>query len=138
MFAEHFDRFHYFGVSDGFGGHQELELVDAGSFMEFGGLDAAFGIAGDDNAALRQSVGVKFLPDFLSQRGAAGQVHGAGLTGFRVWLHLNVAGEVLLQVLGDTAPLVQQAGVHVFLILDVGTSGAEEGFQRVGAEFSGG
>ena len=39
---------------------------------------------------------------------------------------------------GDAAPLIQQLGVDVFLVLDVRPARAEEGLQRLGAQLPGG
>ena len=41
-------------------------------------------------------------------------------------------------MLGDAAPLVEQAGVNVLLVLDVGTARSEEGLEGIGAELAGG
>ena len=137
MLAEHFDGFHDFGVSDGFGGHEELQLVDAGCFVKFGSLDAALGVSGDDHAAVGQGIGIELLPDFLGQGSPARQIHRTGFTGFAFGLDVDIARKILLQMLGDPAPLVEQTGVNVLLVLHVGSAGTEEGFERVGAELPG-
>ena len=43
-----------------------------------------------------------------------------------VVVQVNIALEVLLKVFRDTAPVLQQPGVDVLLVLDVGTPGAKE------------
>ena len=40
------------------------------------------------------------------------------------------------QVFGNAAPLLQQPGVDVLLVLNVGTARTEEGLEGVGAQFS--
>ena len=97
--------------------------------MQAGRLQARFRVAGYDDAPLRHGGGVELLPYLLRQGAAARQVQPRAVAARPG--DVNVAGKVLRQMVGNAAPLVQQAGVYILLILDVGAAGAEKGFQRL-------
>ena len=98
-------------------------------------LDAAVWVAGDDDAAVGERVGVEVLPDLVRDRLAAGEVEHVGDI-LIVPLRRDVAREVLLEVIGHTAPLFEQPRVHVLLSLHVGPVGAKEVLQRGGSELA--
>src|SRR6266850_6202742 len=58
VLAEHLDRSQRLLVRNGLRLHDQDDLVDAGFLVELHALDAAVGIAGDDDAALAERVGI--------------------------------------------------------------------------------
>ena len=116
-----------------FGGHQELQLVDAGGAVQFDGLEAAFRVAGDGDGTVGQGVGVELVPDGVGDlRRAAGQVHARVFTFFL----LDVTGKIGFQVLGHAAPRFNEAFVHVDLVFQIGAVGPEKRFQRLRRQFA--
>ena len=134
MLAEHLDGRHDLVVRNGLGGHEELQLVDAGGGMQFDGLEAALRIAGDGDGAVGQGIGVELVPDGVGDlRRAAGEVQAAF---FAVFL-LDVAGKVGFQVLRHAAPRLDEALVHVHLVFQVGPVGAEKRLEGLRRQFAG-
>ena len=125
-----------FSWGDRLRGHEELQLVDARVFVDGDAAETALGIAGHEDAAVDQGVGVDLIPERRGDlSGAAGQIHlGRADRPFR----LEVAGEVRLQVLRRASPGRDELLVEVRLILQVGTIRPEEGSQGLGRQLAGG
>ena len=57
--AEFLDRAHHLVMRNGLGLHNQHHLVDADVLVHHAGLDAGFGVAGNDDAAIRQGLAVQ-------------------------------------------------------------------------------
>src|SRR5229473_347155 len=132
--AEHLDGRHHLVVGHRLGGHEELELVHPGRLVNGDAPQAGLGIAGHEDAAVDQGVGVDLVPQRgRDLPGAPGQIDlgrtGGGRTAGPV--RLEIAREVRLEMLGHAAPRVDELLVQVRLILEVRAVRTEEGPWRL-------
>src|SRR5206468_1027883 len=134
VLAEHLDGRERALVRDGLGLRDQDDLIDAGLLVQLYAADAAVRVAGDDDAAVAQGVGVH-----LAERGPRGAraaverdadlrrlllVRGVGLP--------EPPAEVGLQVVGHAAPRLEQLLVGIHAVADVGLVRAEERLERQG------
>src|SRR3954470_11225236 len=71
VLAEQLDRLHHLVVGDGFGGHEELDLVYAGLLVQLDGFDALLRVAGYQDAAFTQGASVDIEDGLPGSCGAA-------------------------------------------------------------------
>ena len=128
MPAEHLDGRHHLVVGHRLGRHEELQLVDARGLVNGDAPKAGLGIAGHEDAAVDEGVGVDLVPQRgRDLPGAAGQIHlGRAVGAFR----LEIAREVRLEMLGHAAPRIDELLVQVRLVLQVRAIRPEEGPER--------
>ena len=74
VLAEQLNGLHYLGVFHRFGGHEELDLVDAGGLVKPDGFDTTLGVSSYDHSPVHQRIRVHLLPDFVGQGVPAGSV----------------------------------------------------------------
>src|SRR5438093_8311782 len=132
VLAEHLDRLQRALVRNGLRLHDQNDLVDARFLVEPHALDAAVRIAGDDDAALAERVGIH-LTEGRPRRARAAVERDPDLRGLLlvrlVGLPEPAAGGGL-QAIGHAAPGFQQLLVGVDAVADVGLVGAEERLER--------
>src|SRR5205814_7295865 len=132
VLAEHLDRLQRALVRNGLRLHDQNDLVDARFLVEPHALDAAVRIAGDDDAALAERVGIH-LTEGRPRRARAAVERDPDLRGL---LLVRLVGlpqppaEVGLQVIRHAAPGFQQLLVGVDTVADVRLVGAEERLER--------
>jgi len=119
-------------VRDRLGLRDQDDLIDPGFLVELNSFDAAVRVAGDDDAAVAQGVRIH-LAEGRARRARTAVERDPDLRGLFLVCGVGLpepSAEIGLQVIGHTAPRLQQLLVGVDAIADVRLVRAEERLER--------